>query len=173
LKKTLILLVASLAMLSVAAAVAVAQTEPGNSVQGFITDISGAVVLVEEDPADEAGSAKGYFTVTGETEILRQQGGTLVPATFDELRVGQVVAAEYTGPILESYPPQGAAGSIVILEEPAGGVPADDELLCLIPEGCDTDGDGVPDLQAGEPAPDERSGADLSNTPSESEPALA
>ena len=158
-KKTLILLVASLATLSVAAAVAVAQTEPGNGVQGFITDVSGVVVLVEENPADESGSDKGAFTVTGETEILRQQGGALVPATFEELRVGQVVTAEYTGPILESYPPQGAAGSIVILEEPAGGVPADDELLCLIPEGCDTDGDGVPDLQAGEPAPEEGSGA--------------
>ncbi len=29
----------------------------------------------------------------------------------------------------------------------------EDELLCLIPEGCDIDGDGVPDLEAGEPVP--------------------
>jgi hypothetical protein len=29
-----------------------------------------------------------------------------------------------------------------------------DELLCFLPEGCDTNGDGVPDLRAGEPAPD-------------------
>ncbi len=157
-KKRWILLVASLAMLSVTAAVAVAQTEPGDGVQGFVTDVSGTAVLVEENPADESGSAKGYFTVTGETEILRQQDGTLVPATFEELQVGQPVAATYSGPILESYPPQGAAGSLVILEDPAGGVPADDELLCLIPEGCDTDGDGVPDLGAGDPVPDEGAG---------------
>jgi hypothetical protein len=42
----------------------------------------------------------------------------------------------------------------VILENPPGDEPVDeDELLCLIPEGCDTDGDGVPDLVAGEPVP--------------------
>ncbi len=158
-KKRWILLVASLAMLSVAAAVAVAQTEPSNDVQGLITDISGTVVLVEENPDDEAGSAKGYFTVTGETEILRQQDGALVPATFEDLQVGQPVVATYSGPILESYPPQGGAGSLLILEEPAGGAPADDELLCLLPEGCDTSGDGVPDLGAGEPVPDEGAGA--------------
>lgn len=152
-KKWLVLLAASLVTLSVTAAVAVAQTESSNDIQGVITDIAGTVVLVEENPADQSGSAKGYFTVTNETEILRQQGGALVPATFEELQVGQLVAATYTGPILESYPPQGGAGSIVILEGPAGDVPADDELRCLIPEGCDADGDGVPDLGAGEPVP--------------------
>ncbi len=157
-KKRLVLLAASLVMLSVTAAVAVAQTESSNDVQGLITDISGNTVLVEENPADQSGSAKGYFTVTGETEILRQQGGALVPAAFEELQVGQPVVATYSGPILESYPPQGGAGSIVILEGSAGDVPADDELLCLIPEGCDTDGDGVPDLGAGEPVPDEGAG---------------
>jgi hypothetical protein len=33
---------------------------------------------------------------------------------------------------LESYPPQGGASSIVILGEGYG----DDELVCLLPEGC-------------------------------------
>ena len=157
-KKRLVLLIASLAMLPVTAAAAVTQTESTDRVQGLITTISGTVVLVEENPADESGSAKGYFTVTGETEILRQQGDALVPATFEELQVGQPVAATYSGPILESYPPQGAAGSLVILEGPAGDVPGDDELLCLLPEGCDTDGDGVPDLRAGDPVADEGAG---------------
>jgi hypothetical protein len=36
----------------------------------------------------------------------------------------------------------------VILEE----LPADDQLLCLLPEGCDTNSDGMPDLRAGQPA---------------------
>jgi hypothetical protein len=32
-------------------------------------------------------------------------------------------------------------------------VPGDeDEVLCFLPEGCDTNGDSVPDLRAGEPA---------------------
>jgi hypothetical protein len=152
-KKKLIPLAASLGvLLVVTAASALAQTEPGNGVQGSITGISGNVVLVKEKPADELGSGKGAFTVTDETEILRQQGNEQVPATFDDLQIGQLVAAEYTGPVAETYPTQGTAGSIVILENPPADEPIDeDELLCLLPEGCDTDGDGVPDLVAGEP----------------------
>lgn len=145
--KKLILLATSLAMLPAMAVLALAQTETGSEVQGTITSISGSVVLVEENPADESGSAKGAFTVTGETGIFRS-GDLQVPASFDNLRVGQPVIATYTGPVAESYPTQGTAGSIVILEE----IPADDQLLCLLPEGCDTNGDGLPDLRAGEPA---------------------
>jgi len=77
---------------------------------------------VEEDPADESGSPKGTFTVTGETDILQQQNGERAPAAFDDLRVGQLVEAEYAGPVAESYPSQGTAGSIVILE-PSGSGP--------------------------------------------------
>ncbi len=99
-----------------------ARTGSGGGVRGSITSISGAVVLVEEDPADESGSPKGAFTVTGETDILQRQGGEQVPASFDDLRVGQLVEAEYAGPVAESYPSQGTAGSIVILE-PSGDEP--------------------------------------------------
>ncbi len=160
-KKRLILLVASLGMLFAATAWAVAQTQSSNGVQGYITNISGAVVLVEENPADEGGSGKGAFTVTDQTEIYWQQGEELIPATFDELGVGQLVAAEYTGPVAESYPSQGTAGSIVILEEPYQGERflqgnTGDDLICMIPEGCDTDRDGVPDLMAGEPVAGDR-----------------
>jgi hypothetical protein len=158
-KKKLVLLAMSLVMLLMATALALAQTEPSNGVQGSITSISGDVVLVEEDPASESGSAKGAFTVTGETEILRQQGGVLIPATFGDLRVGQSVAAKYAGPVAESYPTQGAAGSIVILEEPFAGQLRDDELRCLLPEGCDMNNDDVPDLRAGEPVPNEGTGS--------------
>ncbi len=122
--KKLILLVTALAM-AMAAAPALAQSEPANGVQGVITNISGAAVLVEENPTDEWGSAKGAFTITDETEILRQQGDEQVPATFDDLQVGQLVVATYVGPVAESYPTQGTAGSIVILEEAAGDEPAD------------------------------------------------
>ena len=120
------LLAAMLTMLlPVAAIPASAQTDPGDGVQGFITNISGVVVLVEENPTDEWGSAKGAFTITDETEILRQQGDEQVPTTFDDLQVGQLVVATYVGPVAESYPTQGTAGSIVILEEAAGDEPAD------------------------------------------------
>ncbi len=99
-----------------------ARTGSGDGIRGFITSISGAVVLIEEDPADESGSPKGAFTVTGETDILRQQGGEQVPAAYYDLRVGQLVEAQYAGPVAESYPSQGTAGTIVILE-PSGSGP--------------------------------------------------
>jgi LPXTG-motif cell wall-anchored protein len=115
-KLRLVLPVAALVM--VLAAPALAQA-PENDMRGEITEISRSaeVVLVEEDPSDESGSAKGEFAVTEETEILERRDGDLAPVAFEELRVGQVVEATYTGPVAESYPTQGVAGRIVILEE--------------------------------------------------------
>ena len=113
-------------MLSVAAlgvaAPALAQS-PGNSIRGEITSVSRSaeVVLVEEDPSDESGSAKGEFAVGGETEILEQRDGDLAPVAFEKLRVGQVVEATYSGPVAESYPTQGVAGRIVILDQDGTG----------------------------------------------------
>ena len=107
--KNLVFLTAMLVMVvAVGVSVAVAQTEPVAYV-GYITSISGDSVLVEEDPqdpvSDGADSIKGYFTVTGETEFFRLVGGDAVgPATFEELQVGQLVSATYSGPVLESYP---------------------------------------------------------------------
>jgi hypothetical protein len=119
---------AALAM--VLAAPALAQS-PENSIRGEITELSRSaeVVLVEEDPSDESGSAKGEFAVDGETEILEQRDGDLAPAAFEELRVGQVVEATYSGPVAESYPTQGVAGRIVILDE--GGT--DNDGLATLP----------------------------------------
>ncbi len=39
-----------------------------------------------------------------------------------------------------------------LLPEGCDPVP-EDELLCLLPEGCDMNGDGAPDLRAGQPVP--------------------
>jgi hypothetical protein len=111
---------ALLAVLGIALATAApALAEPsGNSIRGSITEVSRSaeVVLVEENPSEESGSAKGEFAVTGETEILEQRGQDLAPVSFEDLRVGQIVEATYTGPVAESYPTQGVAGKIVILE---------------------------------------------------------
>ena len=125
--KRSMLLAAVLAVVLAVAAPALAQAGSANGVRGFITSISGSVVLVEENPADESGSAKGAFTVTDGTQILSQQGGEQVPAAFEDLAVGQLVEATYAGPVAESYPTQGNAGSIVILEGPPGG--ADGETV--------------------------------------------
>lgn len=138
--KKLVLLMTLLAA-PVATTAAVAQTEPGSTtddsavgdtIVGSITSVSGSEVLVEEDPQDPieggTGSDKGSFSVTGETQILRLQGGVLVPATFEELAVGQLVAATYSGPVLLSYPSRGGAGSIVIVEDIPEEAPVDGTL---------------------------------------------
>ncbi len=114
-------------------------TDAANSIRGTLTSISGSVVLVEEDPADESGSAKGAFTVTDETRIYKRQGDKQVAAALEDLKVGQTVLATYAGPVAESYPTQGEAESIVILEESSG----DDDPRCLLPEGCNTGGEVV------------------------------
>ncbi len=85
-------------------------------VQGVITSISGSVVLVEEDPSAEESGDKGYFTVTDETEITKQEDGKQVEATFEDLELGQLVEATYEGAVAQSYPTQGSAESIAILE---------------------------------------------------------
>jgi hypothetical protein len=98
---------------------------PENSVRGSITEVSRSaeVVLVEENPSEESGSAKGEFAVTEDTEILEQRGEDLAPVSFEALRVGQMVEATYTGPVAESYPTQGVAGRIVILDEGRADTP--------------------------------------------------
>ena len=111
-------LLAALGMVLADAAPALA-APPESSIRGTITEVSRSakVVLVEEDPASQSGLAKGEFAVTDETEILEQRGEDLVPVPFEKLRVGQKVEATYAGPVAESYPTQGVAGRIVILEE--------------------------------------------------------
>jgi hypothetical protein len=104
----------------------------GAHIVGYITDISGAVVLVEEDPSTSPSpyqspyelGEKIAFTVTGETSILWQQGEELIPAAFEDLEIGQLVAVTGVGRVLESYPGQGEAGRITILEGPSGGDPS-------------------------------------------------
>ena len=93
---------------------------------GTVTEISGAVVLVEEDPSSDSGD-KGFFTVTDETEITRLVGGdAVVPAALGDLAVGQTVEAAYAGPVMESYPTQGDAATIAILGD--GPPPVEEEI---------------------------------------------
>jgi hypothetical protein len=111
-------LLAAMGLALAPAASALAQP-PENSILGEITEVSRSaeVVLVEEEPSEESGSAKGEFAVTGETEILEGRGESQTPASFEALRVGQVVEATYAGPVAESYPTRGVAGRIVVLAE--------------------------------------------------------
>jgi hypothetical protein len=98
-----------------------------NSIRGYITDVSPSarVVLVEEDPSDASGSEKGEFAVAGGTAIFKQRDGERSVAAFDDLRAGQLVEALYAGPVAESYPTQGLAGNIVILDDSQSAPPGD------------------------------------------------
>ena len=71
--------------------------------------------------------------MTEETEILDGRGGDPAPAAFEELRVGQMVEATYSGPVAESYPTQGVAGRIVILQGDRTDDP-DDAGLSALPD---------------------------------------
>ena len=75
-----------------------------------------ATILIEENPNETAGSAKDQVTLEQGTRIFRQQGARLTPAAADDLRVGQRVAAWYSGPVAESYPRQATASVIAIIE---------------------------------------------------------
>jgi hypothetical protein len=78
-------------------------------------------VRIEANPADESGSPKMVLAVERETRILdARSGGEMRPAGIEALRVGERVRAWVTGPVMESYPSQGTAGTIVV-EGDAGG----------------------------------------------------
>ena len=92
-------------------------------VRGKITSISvsatnpalGTVLIegkVEKDTSVDKASAR----VTAETSIVRMEDGKKVAGKFSDLKVGQTVEASFTGPVAESYPVQGAASEIVILQ---------------------------------------------------------
>ena len=88
---------------------AIPRTMP--SIIGQITAASPSGIVVEENPAEEYGSAKAHVAIIGATQVLHQKKGAVAPA---ELQVGQQVRVWFTGPVMESYPLQATAGMIVI-----------------------------------------------------------
>ena len=73
-------------------------------------------VLIEGKLQSDTSFDKASVTVTDKTKIYREdaQGRHLVD--FSYLRVGQIVAATFTGAVAESYPVQATASEIVILK---------------------------------------------------------
>ena len=75
-------------------------------------------VMVEADKKD-AKVDKANLIVTGKTRILKQQGEEHVPATFEDLKVGETVTGRFMeGPTVMMYPLQVEASEIVILIPP-------------------------------------------------------
>jgi hypothetical protein len=78
-------------------------------------------VRIEANPAEESGSPKMVLAVERGTRILERTSATETrPVGIDALRVGERVRAWVSGPIMESYPSQGSAGTIVLDRGPAG-----------------------------------------------------
>ncbi len=80
-------------------------------IQGAITTVKEEQILVEENAAQAAGSAKASLRLTHSTRIVHRSGEAARPS---DLRVGQLVQAWVAGPVMESYPTQGTAAVVVI-----------------------------------------------------------
>lgn len=69
-------------------------------------------VLVEAVPGDVSGSPKALVTVDGSTRIFR--ANTKVLPKVEDLLPGTTVSVWFEGPVAESYPVQGRAGTLLI-----------------------------------------------------------
>jgi len=81
-------------------------TDPNSPILG--------TVLIEEDPGSESGDLKISFTVESGTAVLVERGGDYATGTFADLAAGTSVRARSDGTLMESYPMQTTAATIVI-----------------------------------------------------------
>lgn len=72
-------------------------------------------MLVEGEMADGSSMA-AQVRVTGQTQIVRQSGGTLEAGQITQLASGQTVEVRFDGPVMESFPIQATAKEVVIVE---------------------------------------------------------
>jgi hypothetical protein len=103
------------------------------SLPSFAADIRGKITNVSpagsQNPGNILGSVriegakqrdtsvdKAMTRVVSRTKLFKMQEGKKVEATFEDFKVGQTVEATFDGPVAESYPVQGTAGEIVILD---------------------------------------------------------
>ncbi|MEO5618724.1 MAG: DUF3221 domain-containing protein [Candidatus Eisenbacteria bacterium] len=83
------------------------------SIWGVVTAIGPERTLViEENPAVQAGSPKAHVRVPNDVAIWDRGSGAR--RSFEDLRQGGTVSAWFTGPVAESYPVQATARAIVI-----------------------------------------------------------
>lgn len=88
---------------------------------GFITeirpngerDVLGQIFV--ESHADKIVT-RYIITITDATLIFQQDGNDLRKTTFTTLENKQWVKIWFTGPVVESFPVQGTAGQVVIIE---------------------------------------------------------
>lgn len=85
-------------------------TEPPY-ISGTITAAGDSRIRVEERPEESSGSAKADLRLTPATVVLWRSGE---PAERRDLGLGTRVRVWVSGPIMESYPVQATAGTVVI-----------------------------------------------------------
>jgi hypothetical protein len=74
----------------------------------------GTVMVEAEDKTAKVDKAN--LIITDKTRILKEQDDKRVQATFEELKVGQLIEAQFVeGPTIMIYPLQVAAAEIAIL----------------------------------------------------------
>jgi len=86
---------------------------------GFITEIhpGDPARLSVESHADKIVD-KYVVTITGDTDLFRQEGEGFAQVNFDAFENKQWVRIWFSGPVMESFPMQVAAGQVVIIEAP-------------------------------------------------------
>lgn len=90
--------------------------EETQSFSGVIEAVEDGRILVAGAPMSNGEPERLYLFITDETTIVIAADGQDQPATAADLAVGQQVEAEYSGPMLLSYPGQVGADLIRILK---------------------------------------------------------
>jgi hypothetical protein len=71
-------------------------------------------ILVEQIPTRSAGEPIAWVTVTRGTRVVQRADGRTTRSTTGGLTVGTRVWVWFTGPVLESFPVQATAGTVLV-----------------------------------------------------------
>lgn len=74
-------------------------------------------ILVEGVVSGDSETHNISVKISPETAIFQKQGKERINASFNDFKPGQKVAVMFTGPFLQSHPPQTMAREIVIIPE--------------------------------------------------------
>jgi hypothetical protein len=109
------------ALFSLTACFAPVPPDAEPTIRGVITDITpgpegtGVLLIVWHDSLGEVYDLDSIAgTVGEETDLFDREGNVI---EFADLKVRDVVDAWFTGPIAESYPPQGTADAVRVIGE--------------------------------------------------------
>lgn len=78
-------------------------------------DDGGVRIHVEAAPGAPSETRAAIVSVPPGTRVYRQSGAALAPAAPADLRTGWRVRIWFSGPVMESFPVQATAGTLVIL----------------------------------------------------------